>query len=178
MFFIEYVLCLVLVLVVFGVVVLSFAVVPYHGVISLMGVSFLCCMVMIIVGRTYAALVMYIVYLGGLIVVFGYCVSVEKEVVVSVSGVWYVLVVVLVGLVVYLLVLVSGGVRDLLVYDGWEDLVCLEVNGYSVFYFLGGAGLVVCAWSLIVALFSVLVVLGWTRKGGVRPFRWGRWLVE
>jgi len=32
------------------------------------------------IGRTFIALVMYIVYLGGLIVVFGYCISIEKDV--------------------------------------------------------------------------------------------------
>nr|YP_009459958.1 NADH dehydrogenase subunit 6 [Vipera berus]YP_010263866.1 NADH dehydrogenase subunit 6 [Echis carinatus]YP_010263879.1 NADH dehydrogenase subunit 6 [Echis coloratus]YP_010384468.1 NADH dehydrogenase subunit 6 [Echis omanensis]AUT77202.1 NADH dehydrogenase subunit 6 [Vipera berus]QHI42780.1 NADH dehydrogenase subunit 6 [Vipera berus]QHI42831.1 NADH dehydrogenase subunit 6 [Vipera berus]UGW52627.1 NADH dehydrogenase subunit 6 [Echis carinatus]UGW52640.1 NADH dehydrogenase subunit 6 [Echis len=172
MFFMEYLMYSVLVLVVFSVVVLSFAVVPYHGVVSLMGTSFLCCMIMVVIGHTYAALVMYIVYLGGLIVVFGYCVSVEKggEMVVGVSGLWYFLLAVGVGLVMYMLMGILGGVQGLLAYTNWEGWVCLEVNGYGVFYFHGGLGLVVCAWALVVALFSILVVLGWTCKGGVRPF--------
>lgn len=33
----------------------------------------------------------------------------------------------------------------LLVYLSLEDLTCMEVNGGGVFYFEGGAGLVVCA---------------------------------
>lgn len=88
MFLVEYLLYFILTLVLFGVVVLSFAVVPYQGVISLMGISFFCCVAMVVMGRTYAALVIYIVYLGGLVVVFGYCVSVEKggEVVIGISG--------------------------------------------------------------------------------------------
>nr|YP_009704342.1 NADH dehydrogenase subunit 6 [Macrovipera schweizeri]QEO33834.1 NADH dehydrogenase subunit 6 [Macrovipera schweizeri] len=172
MFFMDCTVYLVLVLVVFSVVVLSFTVIPYHGVVSLMGTSFLCCIVMVLIGRTYAALVMYIVYLGGLIVVFGYCVSVEKggEMVKDGGGLWYFLVMVGAGLVVYVLMMVFGGVRGLLVYGNWEDWVSLEVNGCSVFYFQGGVGLVICAWGLVVALFSILVVLGWSSKGGVRPF--------
>nr|YP_009415295.1 NADH dehydrogenase subunit 6 [Agkistrodon contortrix]ASM42046.1 NADH dehydrogenase subunit 6 [Agkistrodon contortrix] len=172
MFLVEYSLYFILVLVFFGVVTLSFTVVPYQGVISLMGISFFCCIAMVMMGRTYAALVMYIVYLGGLVVVFGYCVSVEKgEVVMGFSGFWYFFMLVGVGVVVGVLALIlGGGGQGLLVYSGWESWVCLEVNGYSVFYCGGGAGLVMCVWGLIVALFSVLGILGWTRLGGLRPF--------
>nr|QOI72741.1 NADH dehydrogenase subunit 6 [Gloydius saxatilis changdaoensis] len=173
MFMVEYLLYFILVLMFFGVVVLSFTAVPYQGVISLMGISFFCCVCMVMMGRTYAALVMYIVYLGGLVVVFGYCVSVEKgsEVVVGTSGSWYLFVFMGVGVVVCVLLLIFGGSgQGLLIYPEWEDWVCLEINGYGVFYCEGGAGLVVCAWGLVVALFSVMVILSWTRLGGFRPF--------
>nr|QDX18057.1 NADH dehydrogenase subunit 6 [Cerrophidion godmani] len=172
MFLVEYLLYFILALVFFGVVVLSFTVVPYQGVVSLMGISFFCCAAMVVMGRTYAALVMYIVYLGGLVVVFGYCVSVEKgEVVAGTSRFWYIFVLVGVGLLMGVLVwFLGGGGQGLSVYSGWEDWVCLEVNGYGVFYCGGGVGLVVCAWGLVVVLFSVLVILGWTRLGGFRPF--------
>nr|QNH68826.1 NADH dehydrogenase subunit 6 [Bothrops diporus] len=173
MFMVEYLLYFILVLVFFGAVVLGFTTVPYRGVISLMIISFFCCAAVAVMGRTYAALVMYIVYLGGLVVVFGYCVSVEKggEVGAGAGGLWYFLVLVGVGVLVGVMGLISGGGgQGLLVYFGWEDLVCLETNGYGVFYYGGGVGLMVCAWGLIVVLFSVLVVLGWTRLGGFRPF--------
>nr|QDX18056.1 NADH dehydrogenase subunit 6 [Porthidium dunni] len=172
MFLVEYLLYFILVLVLFSVVVLSFTVVPYQGVVALMGTSFFCCAAMVVMGRTYAALVMYIVYLGGLVVVFGYCVSVEKGgEVVGVGRSWYISVLMGAGLLVSVLAMFFGGVgQGLLDYSGWEEWVCLEVNGYSVFYCAGGVGLVVCAWGLIVVLFSVLVILGWTRLGGYRPF--------
>nr|QDX18065.1 NADH dehydrogenase subunit 6 [Bothriechis guifarroi] len=173
MFLVEYLLYFILTLVFFGVSVLGFTSVPYQGVISLMGISFFCCVAMVVMGCTYAALVMYIVYLGGLVVVFGYCVSVEKggDGVVGVNGFWYFFVLAGVVMVVGALMLIlGGGGQGLSLYSGWEGWVCLEVNGYSVFYCGGGAGLVVCAWGLVVALFSVLVILGWTRLGGFRPF--------
>lgn len=75
----NYFFSLVLVFLVLSVVVLGVVSAPYQGVIALMGVSFFCCVFMVLLGRTFAALVMYVVYLGGLVVVFGYCVSVEKE---------------------------------------------------------------------------------------------------
>nr|YP_010634233.1 NADH dehydrogenase subunit 6 [Ptyas korros]WBQ42972.1 NADH dehydrogenase subunit 6 [Ptyas korros] len=160
----------ILVFLVLSVVGLGLVSVPYHGVIALMGVSFFCCVFMVVLGRTFMALVMYIVYLGGLVVVFGYCVSVEKgDAVGSKSFVKYFIVCVFVLLVI-LWWLFAGGVDGFLVYESWEDLVCLEVNGGSVLYFLGGVGLVVCSWGLLVVLFSILVILGWSRLGSFRPF--------
>nr|YP_009937461.1 NADH dehydrogenase subunit 6 [Pareas boulengeri]QNT27532.1 NADH dehydrogenase subunit 6 [Pareas boulengeri] len=167
----DYALCFIVVFVVLSVVVLGVVVVPYHGVVALMGVSFFCCTLVVMLGRTFTALVMYIVYLGGLVVVFSYCVSVEKDSsVVDIAGLKWLMMVLGVGLMVYLWAgsVCGGGV--LLVLSEWEDFLCLEVDGYGVFYFKGGAGLLVCSWGLIVALFSVLVVLSWSRLGGFRPF--------
>lgn len=80
MFVIDYFICIIMMFMVVGAVVLSMTLVSYHGVISLMSFVFLCCVFMSFMGRTFIALVIYIVYLGGLIVVFGYCISVEKDV--------------------------------------------------------------------------------------------------
>lgn len=144
MVIINYFFSLVLVFLALSVVILSVVSVPYQGVIVLIGVSFFCCVFMVVMGRTFAALVIYIVYLGGLVVVFGYCVSVEKDsVVLKVNGAKYFIIFVFVLLVV-LWVLV-GGIGGLLVYTNLEDLVCLELNGGGVFYFDGGLGLIVCS---------------------------------
>nr|YP_009434347.1 NADH dehydrogenase subunit 6 [Laticauda semifasciata]ASZ83545.1 NADH dehydrogenase subunit 6 [Laticauda semifasciata] len=167
MFVMDYLLGLVLMFVVFSVTSLGVAFAPYQGVIALMGVSFFCCVSMVLMGCTFIALVMYIVYLGGLVVVFGYCVSVEKDKksVFKGGGYKYVITFFVAGLVC-----LYGSFGGLLVYPGWEELLCLEVNGFGVFYCVGGAGLVVCSWGLLVVLFSVLVILGWGRLGGFRPF--------
>nr|YP_010282127.1 NADH dehydrogenase subunit 6 [Psammophis lineolatus]UHM24691.1 NADH dehydrogenase subunit 6 [Psammophis lineolatus] len=168
----NYFLWVILVFLVFSVVALSVSFVPYHGVVALMGVSFFCCVLMVILGRTFAALVMYVVYLGGLVVVFGYCVSVEKDKsdYFEVGVYKYLVVFFLSMFVVCAWFLYVGGVGGLLVYSGWEDLLCLEVNGGSVLYFNGGVGLLVCSWGLLVVLFSILIILGWSRLGGLRPF--------
>nr|YP_009171116.1 NADH dehydrogenase subunit 6 [Ptyas dhumnades]AGT79951.1 NADH dehydrogenase subunit 6 [Ptyas dhumnades]ALN11720.1 NADH dehydrogenase subunit 6 [Ptyas dhumnades] len=167
----TYFLSFILVFMVLSVVVLGVVSMPYQGVIALMGVSFFCCIFMLVLGRTFVALVMYIVYLGGLVVVFGYCVSVEKGgvVVSKVFSVKYFIAIVFVLLVILWWFLVDNTV-GLLAYTNWEDLVCLEVNGGSVLYLQGGAGLIVCSWGLLVVLFSILVILSWSRLGGLRPF--------
>nr|YP_004935464.1 NADH dehydrogenase subunit 6 [Sibynophis collaris]AEK94582.1 NADH dehydrogenase subunit 6 [Sibynophis collaris] len=170
MIMMNYLFGFVMMFIVFGIVALGVASVPYHGVISIMGVSFFCCVFMVLLGRTFAALVMYIVYLGGLVVVFGYCVSVEKDKgdMLKVGGLKYVIIFMLTALTILLLVFFSG-VGDLLTYVDWEDLVCLEVNSGGVFYFDGGVGLIVCSWGLLVVLFSILIILSWSRLGGLRP---------
>lgn len=115
MVMINYFFGLILVFLVLSVAVLSVVSVPYQGVIALMGVSFFCCIFIVVLGRTFAALVMYIVYLGGLVVVFGYCVSVEKDsVVFKISVVKYFVIFVFVSFAV--LWSLVGGVSGLLVY--------------------------------------------------------------
>nr|YP_010380020.1 NADH dehydrogenase subunit 6 [Elaphe moellendorffi]UDH53698.1 NADH dehydrogenase subunit 6 [Elaphe moellendorffi] len=164
----NYLFGFVLLFLVLGVVALSVVSVPYHGVVALMGISFFCCIFMVVLGRTFAALVMYIVYLGGMVVVFGYCISVEKDsTILKVSGAKYFVIFVF---VLYAVLWLLWEIDGLLVYSNWEDLVCLEVNGGGIFYFDGGVGLIVCSWGLLVVLFSILVVLGWSRLGGLRPF--------
>nr|YP_003540810.1 NADH dehydrogenase subunit 6 [Sibon nebulatus]ACD77379.1 NADH dehydrogenase subunit 6 [Sibon nebulatus] len=168
----DYLFGVILVFVVFGVVALGVVVVPYQGVVALMGVSFFCCVFMVVLGRTFAALVMYVVYLGGLIVVFSYCVSVEKDGgdIYGVDGFKYAIVFMLVFIVGFLWWFFVGEVGGSLVCVNWEELVCLEVNGGGVFYCKGGVGLIVCSWGLLVVLFSILVILSWSRLGGFRSF--------
>nr|AOT99458.1 NADH dehydrogenase subunit 6 [Thermophis shangrila] len=172
MIMMNYLFWVIMVFVVFSVVALGITSVPYQGVVALMGVSFFCCVFMVVLGRTFAALVMYIVYLGGLIVVFGYCVSVEKDEggVFKTGGFKYLIISMFVVTAGFLSWVLVGEVGGLLIYTSWEDLVCLEVNGGGVFYFGGGAGLIMCSWGLLVVLFSILIILGWSRLGGLRPF--------
>nr|YP_009992298.1 NADH dehydrogenase subunit 6 [Oligodon chinensis]QNN90171.1 NADH dehydrogenase subunit 6 [Oligodon chinensis] len=165
----NYIFGFIVVFLVLGAVVLSGVSVPYQGVVVLMGVSFFCCVFMAVIGRTFAALMVYIVYLGGLVVVFGYCVSVEKDNVdvFKVGVVKYFVIFVVLAVLWGLLEVMVGG---FLVYSDWGGLVCMEVNGGSVLYFKGGVGLIVCSWGLLVVLFSILVILSWSRLGGLRPF--------
>lgn len=148
MFVIDYYLCLIMMLMVIGAVVLSVTLVPYYGVISLMGFVLLCCIFMSIMGRTFIALVTYIVYLGGLIVVFGYCISVEKgseDVFKASLSKVFVNLFVCVGVFIYLCVVVVLGLGDWLVGLGQDCYVCVEVNGFGVLYSGGGVGLIVCS---------------------------------
>nr|QBX87962.1 NADH dehydrogenase subunit 6 [Eryx tataricus] len=169
----EYVYCLIMMMMVVGVVVLSMTLVSYYGVVSLMGFVFLCCVFMSMVGRTFIALVMYIVYLGGLIVVFSYCISVEKDVGDTIKllfSKFIMSLLIFVGLVVFLWMVYFLGFGGLLVDISQDCFVRVEVNGFGVLYSDGGVGLIVCSWGLLITLFSILVILSWHRCGGLRAF--------
>nr|YP_313718.1 NADH dehydrogenase subunit 6 [Acrochordus granulatus]BAE20025.1 NADH dehydrogenase subunit 6 [Acrochordus granulatus] len=159
-------------MVIFG-VMLSVVSVSYYGVVALMGFVFFCCVIMVFMGQVFIALVMFIVYLGGLVVVFGYCVSLEKDFVGLFSNMlWkYVsLVGACFGFIISLLVVSLFG------FDGWFVTMwrgsCVDtmVNGFSVFYGDGGVGLIVCLWGLFMTLFSVLIILGWSKSVSFRSF--------
>nr|YP_313731.1 NADH dehydrogenase subunit 6 [Cylindrophis ruffus]BAE20038.1 NADH dehydrogenase subunit 6 [Cylindrophis ruffus] len=169
----DYVFCLIMMLMVVVAVVLGTTPVSYYGVIALMGFAFLCCVFMCFISRTFVALVTYIVYLGGLVVVFSYCISVEK----GVDNVFklfvskmFVCVSVFVAAFFYLWIAVVFGLDGWLVVMDQDSFACVEVNGFGVLYFSGGAGLMVCVWGLLVTLFSILVILSWHRLGGLRSF--------
>nr|AII19628.1 NADH dehydrogenase subunit 6 [Morelia spilota imbricata]AII19668.1 NADH dehydrogenase subunit 6 [Morelia spilota imbricata] len=169
----DYVFCLVVTCMIVGAVVLSTTPVPYYGVISLMGLVFFCCVVMLGVGRTFIALVTFVVYLGGLVVVFSYCISVEKDVedVLKVfTSKVLVFLFVCVGVVACLWVALVFGMGEWFVVISQDCFVCVEINGFGVLYSNGGLGLMVCSWGLLVTLFSILIVLSWHRWGGLRPF--------
>nr|AII19640.1 NADH dehydrogenase subunit 6 [Simalia amethistina] len=169
----DYVFCLIVTGMVFGAVVLSTTPVSYYGVIALMGLVFFCCVMMIGVGRTFIALVTFVVYLGGLVVVFSYCISVEKDVedVLKVfTSKVFVFLFVCVGVVACLWIAFVFGLGEWLVMVSQDCFVCVEVNGFGVLYSNGGLGLMICSWGLLVTLFSILIVLSWHRWGGLRPF--------
>nr|YP_004733496.1 NADH dehydrogenase subunit 6 [Python molurus molurus]ADK72509.1 NADH dehydrogenase subunit 6 [Python molurus molurus] len=169
----DYVFCLAITCVVVGAVVLSTTPVSYYGVIALMGLVFSCCIMMVGMGQTFVALVTFVVYLGGLVVVFSYCISVEKDVedVLKVfTSKIIVSLFVCVGVVACLCAVFIFGLGEWLVVLGQDCLICVEVNGFGVLYSGGGVGLMVCSWGLLVALFSILIVLSWYRLGGLRPF--------
>nr|ACR55945.1 NADH dehydrogenase subunit 6 [Anilius scytale] len=163
-----------LVLILAGVLVLNTTTVPYFGVVALMSVVALCSFVMVVMGRMFMALVVLVVYLGGMMIIFGYCVSVEKDLE---SGYWsigfkvvsYLFVFVVVAICLWSIMV--SGIEKWFVVLGWDSCyVNLEVNGFGVLYFSGYFGLVVCLWGLLMTLFSILVVLRWGSYGGLRPF--------
>lgn len=148
MFIVDYVFCLVITCMVVGAVVLSTTSVSYYGVIALIGLVFFCCVVMVGMGRTFIALVIFIVYLGGLVVVFSYCISVEKDaedILKVFTSKVFVFLFICVGVISCLCVMFAFGLGEWLAVLGQDCFVCVEVNGFGVLYSGGGAGLMVCS---------------------------------
>nr|YP_004347990.1 NADH dehydrogenase subunit 6 [Canthigaster jactator]BAK09715.1 NADH dehydrogenase subunit 6 [Canthigaster jactator] len=142
---------------------------PYFGALSLVAVGFFGCGVLVWHGGSFLSLVLFLIYLGGMLVVFAYSAALAAEPYPETLGSWPVLV----SMSMYVGVVSLAFVSFL---GGWGEyswVVVEEVSEYSVsrgdtagaafMYSYGGGMLMVGAWALLLTLF---VVLGLTRGLG------------
>nr|BBD20471.1 NADH dehydrogenase subunit 6 [Cyrtodactylus peguensis] len=130
---------------------------------------------LIVVGGSFVGVVLFLIYLGGMLVVFAYSVALAAEPFPAAWGDWSVVPRIfvcglLVGFVVWLVggVMVFGG-QGLFGLDS-SGLYVLrgDVSGVAGLFLAGGPLLVLCGWALLLALFVVLeLVRGWS-YGGLR----------
>nr|YP_004564230.1 NADH dehydrogenase subunit 6 [Hymenochirus boettgeri]ADM35681.1 NADH dehydrogenase subunit 6 [Hymenochirus boettgeri] len=145
---------------------------PYYAALGLVVAAASGCWVVVGLGATFLSLVLFLIYLGGMLVVFAYSAALTAEPYPEAWGSWsvlsYVLVYVLVvgGWLAFL-----GGVD----IDGWVGgvVVCGGVMredwvGASYLYFLGGGMLFISGWVLLLTLFVVLELSRGHHYGGLR----------
>ncbi|YP_003587329.1 NADH dehydrogenase subunit 6 (mitochondrion) [Carettochelys insculpta] len=136
---------------------------PYYGVVGLVFGAIFGCAMLVGVGGSFVGLVLFLIYLGGMLVVFAYSIALAGDVYpLAWSGrdevMWCV------GYVVFLLLMVVvlcnewgvggfgmvvGGVNEMFV-------VRADFSGVSWFYWWGGLLLMVVGWGLFLTLFVVL----------------------
>nr|NP_076867.1 NADH dehydrogenase subunit 6 [Hime japonica]BAB32687.1 NADH dehydrogenase subunit 6 [Hime japonica] len=147
---------------------------PYFAALGLVLAAGLGCGVLVGHGGSFLSLVLFLIYLGGMLVVFAYSAALAAEPFPvswgdrSVMG--YVL--------MYLtgVVLIGG-----LVGEGWYEISWVvvdelaefavlrgDVSGVALMYSFGGGMLVVCAWVLLLALFVVLELTRGLGRGALR----------
>nr|YP_001122924.1 NADH dehydrogenase subunit 6 [Pelophylax plancyi]ABM45887.1 NADH dehydrogenase subunit 6 [Pelophylax plancyi] len=141
---------------------------PYYAALGLVGGSGVGCLVLIKGGVSFLSLVLFLVYLGGMMVVFAYCAALVAEPYPEAWGSRAVMV----YLVVYNFLLLflwgmqkqhegtkvlSPGAGSGVVHDEWWGIGDLLCSGGWVL-FLGG-------WGLLLTLFVALEV--------VRGYKWG-----
>nr|YP_009003481.1 NADH dehydrogenase subunit 6 [Caecilia tentaculata]AGZ18888.1 NADH dehydrogenase subunit 6 [Caecilia tentaculata] len=135
---------------------------PYYAAFGLVVAAGFGCLVLVWVGVVFLSLILFLIYLGGMLVVFAYSTAMASESYPVAWGDWTVVSYV-VGYLVVLMVgsLVVEGVdmncsigEFLLVYNDW--------GGVSMLYSVGGMMLLVLGWVLLLTLFIVLeVTRGW-----------------
>nr|BCD55868.1 NADH dehydrogenase subunit 6 [Phalacrocorax pelagicus pelagicus] len=147
---------------------------PYYGVVGLVLASVVGCGWLLSLGVSFVALVLFMVYLGGMLVVFVYSVSLAADPFPKAWGDWQVLgygsgfiLVVVVGVVI------GGLVEDwklgvITVDAGGLFLVRLDFGGVAMFYFWGAGMFVVVGWSLLLTLFVVLELVRGLSRGAIR----------
>nr|YP_003457016.1 NADH dehydrogenase subunit 6 [Neoceratias spinifer]BAI77103.1 NADH dehydrogenase subunit 6 [Neoceratias spinifer] len=147
---------------------------PYFAALGLVMVAGLGCGVLVWHGGAFLSLVLFLIYLGGMLVVFAYSAALAAEPYPEGLGSWSVG-----GLMgVYLL---GVGVMSNLFVGGWYESSWLgveelgelcglrsEVAGVAMVYSSGGAMLVVCAWVLVLTLLVVLELTRGLGRGAIR----------
>nr|YP_009935095.1 NADH dehydrogenase subunit 6 [Mesembrinibis cayennensis]QNS22924.1 NADH dehydrogenase subunit 6 [Mesembrinibis cayennensis] len=147
---------------------------PYYGVVGLVLASIVGCGWLLSLGGSFVALVLFMVYLGGMLVVFVYSVSLAADPFPEAWGDRKVLGYG-VGFVSVLAVgMVVGGLVGcwqlgvITVDSGGLAFVRLDFSGVAMFYGEGVGMFLVAGWGLLLALFVVLELVRGLSRGAIR----------
>nr|WNH20761.1 NADH dehydrogenase subunit 6 [Onuxodon fowleri] len=170
----TYFMCTVLLGLVLGLIAVASNPSPYFAALGLVVVSGMGCGALISHGGPFLSLVLFLIYLGGMLVVFAYSAALAAEPYPESWGSRSVVVYVL-GYVLGLLV-VSGSF-----WGGWYEASWVpsgesgelnlfrgDMSGVAVIYSWGGGMLVVSAWVLLLTLFVVLELTRGLSRGVIR----------
>nr|AAG39573.1 NADH dehydrogenase subunit 6 [Phylloscopus trochiloides trochiloides] len=146
---------------------------PYYGVLGLVVASIAGCGWLVSLGVSFVSLVLVMVYLGGMLVVFVYSVSLAADPYPEAWGDWGVVgygfgmgMVIVVGAVVsgVFEVLVDGGT----VNNVGVSFIRLDFGGAAVPYSWGAGLFLIGGWGLLLTLFVVLELVRGLSRGAIR----------
>nr|WNH21450.1 NADH dehydrogenase subunit 6 [Gerres cinereus] len=147
---------------------------PFFAALGLVAASGMGCGVLVLYGGSFLSLILFLIYLGGMLVVFAYSAALAAE---PYPEGWGSLPVI-VHMLGYLVVtsMVAG-----LFWSGWYEASWAPLEGYGDFhvfrgdlggvgmvYGLGGGMLVIGAWVLLLTLFVVLELTRGLSRGTLR----------
>nr|YP_010353492.1 NADH dehydrogenase subunit 6 [Coreoperca liui]UOF73744.1 NADH dehydrogenase subunit 6 [Coreoperca liui] len=147
---------------------------PYFAALGLVMVAGMGCGVLVGHGGPFLSLVLFLIYLGGMLVVFAYSAALAAEPYPETWGSR--------SVVGYMLVYAVGvGLVSALLWSGWYEsswVTADELGEFSVFrgdaggvafmYSFGGGMLVISAWVLLLTLFVVLELTWGLSRGALR----------
>nr|AYN50490.1 NADH dehydrogenase subunit 6 [Nymphicus hollandicus]AYN50491.1 NADH dehydrogenase subunit 6 [Nymphicus hollandicus] len=145
---------------------------PYYGVVGLVLGSIAGCGWLVSLGVSFVSLVLFMVYLGGMLVVFVYSVSLAADPYPQAWGDRHVVgYIVGLGLVIVLGFFVGGGGGKfgvVTVDSVGAFLVRLDFSGVALFYSWGVGVFLVAGWGLLLTLFAVLELVRGLSRGAIR----------
>nr|YP_009465628.1 NADH dehydrogenase subunit 6 [Solegnathus hardwickii]AHN95940.1 NADH dehydrogenase subunit 6 [Solegnathus hardwickii]QCB91433.1 NADH dehydrogenase subunit 6 [Solegnathus hardwickii] len=147
---------------------------PYFAALGLVVVAGMGCGVMISYGGPFLSLVLFLIYLGGMLVVFAYSAALAAEPYPESWGSWSVAVYggFYVGAVILLSLLFCGewSEHSWVPVDELSELSVFrgDMAGVAVMYSLGGWMLIISAWVLLLTLFVVLELTRGLSRGALR----------
>nr|QHN51346.1 NADH dehydrogenase subunit 6 [Zootoca vivipara] len=145
---------------------------PYFGAGCLVVAAGMGCGILMLLGVSFISLVLLLIYLGGMLVVFAYSVALASDPFPeswgSIGGFFggYLM------LILFLLwlsdekVFVSFGLNN--ADSCGLSVIRVDLSGVSLLYYLGGWGLLICGWMLLLMLFVVLELVRGLMRGGLR----------
>nr|YP_009025072.1 NADH dehydrogenase subunit 6 [Hemibagrus guttatus]AHN95383.1 NADH dehydrogenase subunit 6 [Hemibagrus guttatus]AIA26466.1 NADH dehydrogenase subunit 6 [Hemibagrus guttatus] len=145
---------------------------PYFAALGLAMAAGVGCGVLVGHGGSLIGLMLFLIYLGGMLVVFAYSAALAAEPFPETWGVGSVKVYVMmyllgVGVMMWWFWSDYGG---WIVVDEFKEFFMVrgDVGGISLMYSVGGGMLVVCAWVLLLCLFVVLELTRGLNRGALR----------
>nr|AMD83789.1 NADH dehydrogenase subunit 6 [Hemipsilichthys nimius] len=169
-----YILNLFLLSLVMGLVGVASNPAPYFAALGLVVAAGVGCGVLVGHGGSLLSLLLFLIYLGGMLVVFAYSAALAAEPFPETWGVRSVK-----GYVLMYLLGVGGAALWFwggwyggywVVVDEFKEFLVLrgDTSGVALMYSFGGGMLVVCAWVLLLSLFVVLELTRGLGRGAVR----------
>nr|BAV71781.1 NADH dehydrogenase subunit 6 [Enteromius jae] len=147
---------------------------PYFAAFGLVVAAGVGCGVLFDCGGSFLSLILFLIYLGGMLVVFAYSAALAAEPFPEAWGSFSVLGYV----VVYLLGVILmawffwGGWHEgsWVAVDGLKEFSVLrgDIGGVAMMYSFGGGMLVICVWVLFLTLFVVLELTRGLSRGSLR----------
>nr|YP_007625612.1 NADH dehydrogenase subunit 6 [Notochelys platynota]ADY25049.1 NADH dehydrogenase subunit 6 [Notochelys platynota] len=147
---------------------------PHHGVVSLIFGALFGCGVLVAMGGSFLSLVLFLIYLGGMLVIFAYSSALMAEPFpgwVNLEGgiygfCYFFIIMVFVEMGCHLWSIEGIGI-DIMNAEGL-CVVRLDFSGVSWFYYFGSELLLIAGWGLLLTLFVVLELVGGLSRGVLR----------
>nr|QJW33587.1 NADH dehydrogenase subunit 6 [Ammocrypta beanii] len=170
----TYIMSLLLLGLVLGLVAVASNPSPYFAALGLVVVAGMGCGVLINYGGPFLSLVLFLIYLGGMLVVFAYSAALAAEPYPETWGSRPV--------AGYMAVYVAGvALASSKLWGGWDEFSWVpgdelgelsvfrgDIGGVALMYSAGGGMLIISAWVLLLTLFVVLELTRGLSRGSLR----------
>nr|ANH55829.1 NADH dehydrogenase subunit 6 [Grandisonia sechellensis] len=132
---------------------------PYFAALGLVVTAAAGCWVLVSMGLGFLSLVLFLIYLGGMLVVFAYSAAMAAEPYPEAWGNWSVVFYILVYCSILLMGLSLLDSEDVMYISSEFSFVRCDWGGVSVMYWLGGGVLLILGWALLLTLFVVVELI-------------------
>nr|YP_010355034.1 NADH dehydrogenase subunit 6 [Eonemachilus longidorsalis]UOG84882.1 NADH dehydrogenase subunit 6 [Eonemachilus longidorsalis] len=170
----TYLVSLLLMALIVGLVAVASNPAPYFAAFGLVVAAGVGCGVLVGHGGSFLSLVLFLIYLGGMLVVFAYSAALAAEPFPEAWGdrsvVGYVMIYLFGMALMVSLFWESWYEGSWVVVDGLKEFSMLrgDTSGVAMMYSSGGGMLIICAWVLLLTLFVVLELTRGLGRGTLR----------